>query len=150
MSPPEERETEEHGPLFWGFLVVGWAVIVFAIHGMVVDRANPRDVFRLLVGLNVVNDAAVAPLLIAVAVAVRRLLPAWAVAPVDTGLIATAVVTLYAYPLVGSWGKTAAAGFSRLPFDYVHSLLMVLGAIWFVCAGLAAWSWRRRMSVGPA
>jgi len=145
-TAPEKGAAEpgEHGPLFWVFLLVGWAVIIFAIHGMVADRANPPGVWKLLVGLNIVNDALVAPVLVVVAVLVRRLVPGWLVAPLDVGLIASAVVTLYAYPLVGSWGKSAAAGYSRLPFDYAHSLLMVLGAIWFACALLALWSWSRK------
>ncbi len=134
----------EHGPLFWVFLAVGWAVIIFAIHGMIAQRANPPQVWKLLIGLNIVNDALVAPALVVAAFVVRRFIPGWLVAPLDVGLIASAVVALYAYPLVGSWGKSAAAGFSRLPFDYAHSLLMVLGAIWFVCALLAVWSWSRK------
>ncbi len=133
------------GPWFWGCLALGWAVIAFAIHGMVADRANPPRVFALVVGLNIVNDALVAPLLIAVAVLARRLVPRWALVPFDVGLIASAAVVLYAYPLVGSWGKSAAAGFTRLPFDYAHNLLVVLGCIWLGCAALAAWSlvWKR-------
>ncbi len=134
----------EHGPLFWVVLAVGWAVIIFAIHGMIAQRANPPEVWKLLIGLNIVNDALVAPALVVAAFVVRRLVPGWLVAPLDVGLIASAVVTLYAYPLVGSWGKSVAAGSSRLPFDYAHSLLMVLGAIWFVCALLAVWSWLRK------
>ena len=111
---------------------------------MIAQRANPPQVWKLLIGLNIVNDALVAPALVVAAFVVRRFVPGWLVAPLDVGLIASAVVTLYAYPLVGSWGKSAAAGSSRLPFDYAHSLLMVLGAIWFVCALLAVWSWSRK------
>jgi hypothetical protein len=141
---PGSTASDEHGPIFWVVLAVGWAVIIFAIHGMIAQRANPPQVWKLLIGLNIVNDALVAPALVVVAFGVRRIVPGWLVAPLDVGLIASAVVTLYAYPLVGSWGKSAAAGYSRLPFDYAHSLLMVLGAIWFVCALLAVWSWSRK------
>jgi hypothetical protein len=149
VPPPDAvraaEEAADHGLFFWACLVVGWGLIIFAIHGMVSDRANPPDVFKLLIGLNVINDALVAPLLVGVAVVVHRLAPRWSVVPLDMALIASAVVTLYAYPLVGSWGKSKAAGFSRLPFDYAHSLLMVLGAVWFVCALLAlrSWLWNR-------
>ncbi len=133
------------GAWFWAFLVVGWGLIAFAIHGMVADRANPPRVFLLVVGLNVANDALVAPLLIVAAVLARKVVPRWALVPLDVGLITSAVVVLYAYPLVGSWGKSAAAGFTRLPFDYAHSLLVVLGCIWIVCGlwAAAAYAWKR-------
>jgi len=136
--PPKERV----GRLRWTCLLAGWGVIAFALHGMIADRVNPSGIFRILIELNVVNDALVAPLVIVAAAVLRRTVPRWSLVPLDVGLISSAVVTLYAYPLVGSWGKTRAAGFSRLPFDYAHSLLMVLGAIWFVCALMALWSWR--------
>jgi hypothetical protein len=100
----------------------------------------------LLIGLNVVNDAIVIPIVFVLAWLVRRMLPRWAVVPVEIGLFASAVVVLYAYPLVGGWGHTARAGPSRLPHDYADSLAVVLGVIWLVCAlgALAAGQWRRR------
>ena len=128
-------------------LVVGWAVIVFALHGMISEpSANPPNLFRLLVGLNVVNDAIVIPIVLVISLLVRRVLPRWALVPVQIGLFASAVVVLYAYPLLGGWGHTARAGPSRLPHDYADSLAVVLGTIWVVCAlgALAARQWRHR------
>ena len=128
-------------------LVVGWAVIVFALHGMISEpSANPPNLFRLLVGLNVVNDAIVIPIVLVISLLVRRVLPRWALVPVQIGLFASAVVVLYAYPLLGGWGHTARAGPSRLPHDYADSLAVVLGTIWVVCAlgALATRQWRHR------
>jgi hypothetical protein len=128
-------------------LIVGWAVIIFALHGMISERAsNPPNLFRLLIGLNVVNDALVIPVVLAISLLVRRLLPRWAILPAQVGLFASAVVVLYAYPLLGGWGHTARAGPSRLPHDYAYSLIWVLGAIWLVCAlgAIAARQRRRR------
>jgi hypothetical protein len=128
-------------------LIVGWAVIVFALHGMISEPAsNPPGLFRLLIGLNVVNDALVIPIVLSISLLVRRVLPRWAILPVQVGLFASAVVVLYAYPLLGGWSHTARAGPSRLPHDYAYSLVWVLGAIWLVCAllALAARRWRRR------
>ncbi|HMD44583.1 MAG TPA: hypothetical protein VKG43_00385 [Acidimicrobiales bacterium] len=147
-APPIGRDEAagEHGAVLWVCLAVGWAVIIFGIHGLVSQKVNPPAVFRILIGLNILNDAVVVPAALVVAVVVRRLVPRWALVPVDVGLIASAAVLVYAFPLVGSWGKSARAGHSRLPFDYTHSLLMVLGAIWVVCALMALWSWRRTRS----
>lgn len=125
-------------------LVAGWAVIVFAIHGMVADpSANPPHLFRLLVELNVLNDAIAVPVIIALAVVARRWLPVWLLLPVQAGLVVSAVVALYAVPLVGGWGKSAAAGPSRLPFDYAHNLAGVLVIVWLICGLWALWRWRR-------
>lgn len=130
-------------------LIVGWAVIVFALRGMISEpAANPPGLFRLLVGLNVVNDALVIPIVLAISLLVRRVLPRWAILPMQIGLFASAVVVLYAYPLLGGWTHTARAGPSRLPHDYAYSLAWVLGAIWLVCALLALAAWLRRR--GPA
>lgn len=136
---------EHHGPVFYACLVVGWGIIVFGLHGMFADanQTNPAAVFRILIGLNVLNDALVAPMLVVAAAISRRVLPRWALGPVQVGLIATAVVVLYAYPLIGDWGHTVRAGFSRLPWDYAHNTAVVVAVIWAVCALMGAWGWRR-------
>ena len=139
------ERAQDPGPLFWLALAVGWGIIGFGIHGMVSNwsGANPPVVLRSAIGLNVVNDALVAPALVAVAFACRRLLPRWSLLSVQVGLIVSAVVILYSYPLVGSWGKSRRAGPSLLPWNYAHNLEIVLGVVWTVSAGLAAWSWNR-------
>ena len=49
------------------------------------------------------------PIVLAISLLVRRVLPRWAVLPAQIGLFASAVVVLYAYPLLGGWGHTARA-----------------------------------------
>jgi hypothetical protein len=145
-EPPREVQHRPH-PAQVACLVVGWAVIVFALHGMISEPStNPPNLFRLLIGLNVVNDAIVIPVVLVISLLVRRVLPRWALGPVQIGLFASAVVVLYAYPLLGGWGHTARAGPSRLPHDYADSLALVLGTIWVACAlgALAARQWRHR------
>ena len=149
IPPAEPPHVAQHRPHVAqvACLVVGWAVIVFALHGMISEpSANPPNLFRLLIGLNVVNDAIVIPIVLVISLLVRRVLPRWALVPVQIGLFASAVVVLYAYPLLGGWGHTARAGPSRLPHDYAGSLAVVLGTIWLVCAlgALATRQWRRR------
>jgi hypothetical protein len=143
-SGDEAREAPR--AVMWAALAVGWAIIVFALHGIISNgsQSNPPTLLRLVIELNIANDALVAPLLVAAAFLCRRVLPRWALVPVQVGLIVTAVVVLYSYPLVGSWGKTKAAGPSRLPWNYAHNLIVVLAVVWLVCGGLAVWSWWRR------
>ena len=127
-------------------LLAGWAVIVFALHGMISEpAANPPNLFRLLIGLNVVNDALVIPVVLAISLLVRRVLPRWALVPAQVGLFASAVVVLYAYPLLGGWGHTTRAGPSRLPYDYSHSLCGYWERSgWCARSGRRIWQWRRR------
>ena len=135
---------EEHGPIFWILLVVGWIAIAIGLFGVFDHprQASVFNVFRLLVGLNIVNDAIAIPALLLVAWAVRRWAPAWCLVPVQVWLIVGGIVTLYAYPLVGSYGK-ARGNTSQLPFNYAHNLLIVLGCITVACGLLAYLSWRK-------
>ena len=149
VQRPESAVAPRHRPhpAQVASLIVGWAVIVFALNGMISEPASdPPNLFRLLIGLNVVNDAFVIPIVLAISLLVRRVLPRWAILPAQVGLFASAVVVLYAYPLLGGWAHTARAGPSRLPHDYAYSVVWVLGAIWLVCAllAVAARRWRRR------
>ncbi len=139
------ERAQNPGPLFWMALGVGWGIIGFGIHGIVSNwsGSNPPVLLRSAIGLNVVNDALVAPAVVAVAFACRKFLPRWSLLSVQVGLIVSAAVVLYSYPLVGSWGKSSRAGPSQLPWNYAHNLEIVLGVIWTACALLAAWSWSR-------
>ncbi len=153
-SPADEPHTgvveraQQPGPLFWCTLAVGWGIIAFGLHGIVSNwsESNPPVLLRTVIGLNVINDALVAPALVLVAVASRRLLPRWSLVPVQVGLIVSASVVLYSYPLVGSWGKSVRSGASRLPWNYAHNLALVLGVVWTASALMALWSWRRTRS----
>ncbi len=144
-GPVTETHDGRHGPFFSACLVVGGAAIVFGIHGALSEHSltNPGKLFPQIIALNLINDALAVPLVIGVAVVARRLLPRWLLLPFDAGLLVSAVVSLYAYPLVGSFAKSPAAGSSLLPWNYAHNLAIVLGVVWFGCALLAAWSWRR-------
>ena len=57
---------EEHGPTFWILLVVGWIAIAIGLFGVFDHprQASAFNVFRLLVGLNIVNDALAIPALL--------------------------------------------------------------------------------------
>ena len=81
------EEEAPHGAFFYACLIIGWAVIVFGLHGMVANagQTNPSALARILVGLNVVNDAVVIPLLVVAGFLSRRVLPRWALVPVQVG-----------------------------------------------------------------
>ena len=127
----ETRSSEEDsGAVFWALAAIGWTAIGVGLFG-VLDHpgtANAFKVFRLLVGLNVVNDAVVIPTLILLAFVVRRLAPRWLIMPMQVWFIMAGAVTVYAYPMVGDFGRSKANP-SILPHNYAHNLLIVLGCI---------------------
>ena len=88
---------------------------------------------RWFVGVAIVHDAFVAPAVFGVAWLAGRLLPRRAVVPVRLGLASTALVTLYAWPLVRGYGR-AASNPTALPLDYRRNLVISLVAIWIAVA----------------
>lgn len=144
-QPTGETSSEgEGGAVFWAGVAIGWTAIGIGLFG-VFDHpgsANAFKVFRLLVGLNIVNDAIVIPTILVLAFAVRRLAPRWLILPVQVWFIMAGTVVVYAYPLVGGFGRSKVNS-SILPHDYAHSLLIVLGSITLFSALLALRSWRR-------
>jgi hypothetical protein len=133
-----------HGVIFWICLVLGWGAIAIGLFGVLdhSSSANPFKVLRLLIGLNIVNDAVVIPVLLLVSLLARKWAPRWLLVPAQVWLIVAGIVSLYAYPLVRSFGKSKVNS-SQLPFNYAHNLLIVLGVVTLCCAVLALFSWRR-------
>lgn len=142
-APPAD---ERHGVVFWVAVVAGWTAIGIGLFG-VFDHpgsANAFKVFRLLIGLNIVNDALVVPTLLLMAFLVRRWAPRWLIVPAEVWFIMSGAVAVYAYPLVGGFGKSKVNP-SVLPHNYAHDLLIVIGCITAFSALLALRSWRRAL-----
>jgi hypothetical protein len=140
-----ETDGERHGIAFWIGFALGWIAIIIGLFGIFDHgaQANPFKVFRLLIGLNIFNDAVVVPVVLGVAFAVQRWAPRWLLVPAQVWLILCGVVSLYAYPLVGDFGRKPSQP-SELPFNYAHNLFIVLGCISIFCAGIGVRSWRRQ------
>ena len=105
-SPSSE---EDSGKVFWSLAAIGWTVIGIGLFG-VFDHpgsANAFKVFRLLVGLNVVNDAVVIPRSSFWRSPSGGWHRDWLMMPVQVWFIMGGAVTVYAYPLVGDFGKSA-------------------------------------------
>lgn len=140
-SPPPPRS-----PWFWPLAILGWATMAFAVRGILQHErdTNPPELFRLLVGLDVVHDLLLAPVVALVGALLVRVLPSRVRPPVTAALFVSAAVSLYAYPLVRGYGRFAELNASRLPNNYARGLLLVLGAIWAVTAVLVGLRLRRR------
>ena len=134
MSAPR-RDGHRRGPGFWTSAAAGWAVIAVGLVGILSNRIDtrPASLARFVVGGALLHDLLVAPVVLALALVVARLVPGRARPVVQVALFVTAVVSLFAFPLVRGYGR-AARNPTSLPHDYTLNLLVVLGAVWAVAA----------------
>jgi hypothetical protein len=125
------------GPLFWISAVVGWGAIGWGLRGIFQHSLDtrPANLAKFVVGGALLHDLLVAPVLIVVGVLVTRAVPGRARAVVQGALAISGVVALFSYPLVRAYGL-AANNPTSLPHNYTANLLIVLGVVWAVAAGL--------------
>jgi len=128
-------EAPKAGRLFWVSAAVGWGVIAWGVVGIFSNSVDtrPANLARFVVGGALLHDLVVAPLAILVGVAVARTVPGRARAPVQAALAITAVVSLFAYPLVRGYGL-AANNPTSLPYNYGRNLAIIVGLVWAVTA----------------
>jgi hypothetical protein len=117
----------------------GWAVMIGAAVGALLDsrNANLPAVVRYIVVFDVVHDAVVAPLAVALAWIVGRWAPRAVRGPVRAALALTAIVAVFSYPLVRRLGERTTND-SALPLDYGRNILIVLAVIWVGAAAVVA------------
>ena len=125
------------GPRFWITAAAGWAVIGWGVYGIVSNSVDtrPANLVKFVVGGALLHDLVVAPLAIVAGVLVARAVPSRVRAPVQAALAVTAIVALFAWPLVRAYGL-AANNPTSLPHNYGQNLLVVLGVVWAVAAGV--------------
>lgn len=135
-----DRADREASPkVFWTLTVLGGAVLVFGIVGFL-QRGVPLGRWSFWsFGALVLHDLVVAPAYLLVAWILRRLVPAVVRPPVTVGLVLTAIVGLYSWPVLRRYGDGAQDGNPTiLPGNYTTGLLTVLAVIWLGCAVWAA------------
>ena len=139
-------DTDRRSPWFWPLAIAGWAMMAYAIRGIFMHGVDtrPSKLFTLLIGVDLVHDLLLAPVVLAVGFLVTRLVPARIRPPVTAALFVSGVVVLYSYPLVRGYGRLAEFNSSRLPNNYARGLLIVLAVIWAVTAVVVAVRLRRR------
>lgn len=136
---------QEHraGPLFWISAVLGWAVIAWGVRGIFQHSLDtrPSNLAKFVVGGALLHDLFVAPLVILLGVALARAVRGRARAVVQAALAVSGIVALFSYPLVRAYGL-AANNPTSLPHNYAANLMIVLGVIWAVAAGVVAFRLR--------
>lgn len=135
---------------FWISAAVGWGAIGWGVAGIFSNSLDtrPANLARFVVGGALLHDLLVAPVAILAGVVVARAVPGRARGPVQAALVVSAIVALFAYPLVRGYGL-AANNPTSLPHNYGANLLAVLAAVWTVTALIIALRRRRGPGVEP-
>ena len=120
---------------FWISAAIGWAVIAWGVIGILSNSLDtrPANLAKFVVGGALLHDLLVAPVAVLVGVLIARTVPAPARGPVQAALAVSAIIALFAYPLVRGYGL-AANNPTSLPHNYGLNLVVVLGVVWAVTA----------------
>ncbi len=127
------------GPGLWIGLALGVPIIGWGIRGILADSddTHPAELGRWIVGSAVVHDALAVPLVLAVAVVARRIVPRSAWPGTRWALATTAVLTVVAWPFVRGYGRSAGNP-SLLPRNYAIGLATTVALVWTAGFMLAA------------
>lgn len=126
--------------------MVGGAVMAFGIYGLLADRGGGVTDIKLgawllwFFGVLVAHDGVVAPLTHLIGGGLRRVRPVLLRTPLQVGLALSAMVSLFALPLLRDWGEGAQpTNASVQPIDYTSAWLVVLAVVWGAAGALALW-----------
>jgi len=150
-TPPEAAEPLS-GWRWWGGLAVGGAVGLFGLTGLVADAAKtmPLVWLRWLVGLLLVHDLVLAPLVQLIGRWLRDRAPAAWRWPLQLGLVTSGVLVLASLPVLYGVGRASQPGnASVLPGDYPLALAAVLLAVWLGVLTIGLLRARSRKSPEP-
>jgi hypothetical protein len=129
-SPPGAQKV---GAAFWLSALAGWIVIAVGLRGIFQKHLDtrPTQLARFVVGGALAHDLLVAPLVLGAGGLVAWAVRGRAQAPVQAALFVSAVVVVFAYPLVRAYGL-ASRNPTSLPHNYMANLLVVLAVVWAV------------------
>lgn len=127
-----------YGRLFWISVAVGWSIVAFGIWTLFDRRGatKPLNVAGLFVGLALVNDLVLAPLLSAIALVLGRRLSPGVRGVVLGALVVSGTLLLVSLPVL--FGERAVDNPSLLPRNYPLGLAAALALTWFVALLLVA------------
>ena len=137
---------------WWTGLSVGGAVGLFGLVGLLANAAAtmPLVWLKWLVGLLLIHDFVLAPLVHLVGRRLRMWTPEVWRWPLQLGLVTSGVLVLASIPvLVGVGRSTQPGNASVLPGSYPLALAGVLSAVWLSILALGIWGSTRRRSPWP-
>jgi hypothetical protein len=123
---------------FWPAAVIGFAIMGFGVRELwrfVPDADRRFAIITWIVGLDLAHDLLLAPLVVAVGLGLRRVVPGRAWAPLTFGLFTTAVVVAIAWAPLRGYGRVPDNP-SIQPLDYSDTTTRALALVWL---GTAVW-----------
>ena len=121
----------------WCCAIIGGAITVYGLHGLIgaLHGIGSRQFLKWFVGADLAHDLVVAPAACLVGVALSRLVPPPAHAPVRAGFFATAIVLAIGWaPHHGSGHAAAPGNSSDEPLDYATADATTILAVWTLAA----------------
>jgi hypothetical protein len=152
--PPASPQQPEPlaGWRWWTGLSIGGAVGLFGLAGLLANAAAtmPLVWLKWLVGLLLVHDFVLAPLVHLTGRQLRERTPEPWRWPLQLGLVTSGVLVVASVPvLVGVGRSTQPGNASVLPGSYPLALAGVLSAVWLSILALGIWGSTRRRSPWP-
>ena len=139
-TPAKQLDVDdEHGAGFWIGLAIGGAVMAYGVRGVFMELgpANPFRLATWVVGLDLVHDLLLAPMVVVVGFLLARVLPRSMRGPARAAAALSGIVVLFSIPLLTAWGRRAGNS-STLPLDYARNVWVVLAVIWAGAAVIVA------------
>ncbi|MEO6957381.1 MAG: hypothetical protein ABI137_11620 [Antricoccus sp.] len=124
-----------HQPGRVAAFTVGGLIVAYGVFGLL-SNLNTSQLIgwgAWVVGGPLLHDLVIAPLSAAVALGLRRVVPALIRPWVTIGFMLSAMLTFIALPSVLRLGNSPALP-SALPRNYAHGLLWYLAVVWFAMA----------------
>lgn len=150
--PGDARRTATRGPWAWLAIVGGWAVMVVAVIGAIRDPllGSSASWIVWVLGVAVVHDAVVLPIVVGCGWLLGRFAPAAWRAPWRVALVVGAVLVLSTWPIARRWGARSDNP-SILPLEVGRNLLVLLAGLALgALLGSVVNTWRiRRAPDGP-
>ncbi len=138
-EPGIEPEESTGGALFSIGAAIGIGVMAFGVKGLLdaAPSTEPTQVGLSLIGLDLLHDAIVAPIVCLIGLVLTRFLPDRVRIPVRAGLFASAIVVLVGWATLRGYGRDQVPDNSTVdPLNYGTAVLTVLAAVW---VGVVAW-----------
>jgi hypothetical protein len=151
VSPPASgaAASSRHGIAFWIAAVIGLGIMAYGGVGLLdaAPATRPGQVGVGLVGLDLLHDAVVAPLVCLAGWWIVRPAPRWLRRPLRWGLLATVMLVLVGWPALRGYGRDRVPDNATVdPLHYGTALATVLLVVWATVGiwTLASWLRRRR------
>ncbi|MEO6467779.1 MAG: hypothetical protein ABIP21_01670 [Acidimicrobiia bacterium] len=130
-----DTPTERAGAAFWIALVVGGGIMAFGIRGALDDLRSFSDVATWVIGADLIHDFVVAPIAVGIGWAVGRVVPMRWRAPIQAGLMATAITVAIGWPGLRGYGRHLVPDNPSVqPLNSATAVGTVIGFIWAVVA----------------